>query len=280
MNQENLLFRNPKKVNEGFVKIINTGEVITNPESKTIEDFYQFLDKFFKPEEMEPLEVYKDELANKNPEARFILTALRDPDKQNKLVSVAYGSVQNGILAVRFTLTEQSYSAVGLHSTGITEKADDLLLKEAEKFCKEHGEKLFACVCEAVDTSEPYMNSVGLKRLYYPGTDKEVNYELPPLAWNPNGTPAIDGATEHLMVLIDGCNEKVKVSDLEKIFRNWWDKWYIRSREQFESEEAWELHKKTVWDVLEDKILGPIKDVEELTLMTKKERKALEKNSC
>ncbi|MBI5621426.1 hypothetical protein HY933_00985 [Candidatus Falkowbacteria bacterium] len=74
-------------------------------------DFHVFLGHFFKPEEIEPLEVWQKELANQNPDVRYILIALRDPKDENKLVSAAYGSVQKGILAFRFILTKASHRA-------------------------------------------------------------------------------------------------------------------------------------------------------------------------
>lgn len=262
-------------------RVSSTAEVITSSDSQTLIDFHKFLVEggFFTQEEVEPLEVYQRELANKNPDVRFILTALRDPKKPEELVSAAYGSVQNGVLAIRFTLTEGSYRAVGLRSTGISEEADRLLVDEAKRFCDEKKVKLYAYVCEAVESSEGYINQLGPKRLYFPGTMNEIHYELPPLAWNSDGTPAMDGIPEHLQVSVEGYPEQVPVSVLEKIVRDWWKEWYIRPREQFESDQAWELHKQTVWGILENKILAPMRSVSELTLISKKERKASEKST-
>lgn len=259
-------------------RVSKTAEVITSSGSQTLIDFHKFLGQFFKPEEIEPLEVFQIELANKNPDVLYVFTALRDPAKQNALVSAAYGSVQEGILAIRFTLTETSYRSIG-----ISQKADELLIKKAEEFCKEKGKELSAYICEAVEMSESYWNRQeieegnGMKRLYSSEDGEEVHYELPPLAWNPDGTPATDGSSEHLQVAVKGYPEKVPVLVLEKILKDWWNEWYIRPRDQFDNEEAWELHKKTVWDILETKILAPIRGVEELTLISKKERKSAEK---
>lgn len=275
MTNDQFPIKPPESTNEILNRVFQTAEIITNPESRTLVDFHEFLGHFFKPEEIEPLEVWQKELANKNPDVRYILTALRDPKNQNKLVSAAYGSVQNKILAIRFTLTEVSYRA-----TGISQKADDLLIEEAKIFCEKKGVELRAYICEAVSDSEGYWNRQeiekgnGMKRLYSSKTGEEVNYELPPLAWNKDGTPSMNGILEHLQVAVKGFSEKIPVLVLEKILKDWWNEWYIRPREQFESDEAWKLHKKTVWDILENKILAPMYSVSELTLKSKKERES------
>jgi len=269
--------------NEILKRVLGTAEVITGPDSETLKHFHTFLGNFFKPEEVEPLEVWQRELANKNPDVRYILTALRDPKDQNKLVSAAYGSVQNGILAVRFTLTETHYRIPSYSSPGVSQTAIDLLINEAKKFCEEKTAKLQVYVCEAVDTSEGAWNAQeiepgnGMRRIYLPETGEEIHYELPPLAWNPDGTPTQEGVNEHLQIAVKGYPEKVPVPVLEKTLKDWWKEWYIRPREQFESDKAWELHKKTVWDILETKVLVPMRQVSELTLMSKQERKTFKK---
>ena len=102
----------------------------------------------------------------------------------------------------------------------------------------------------------------------------EIHYEVPPLAWNPDGTPAIDGISEHLQAVVEGYTEKVPVPVLEGILKDWWNEWYIRPRDQFQNDEAWELHKETVWGILENKILAPMRSVSELKLTSKKDRQS------
>lgn len=254
-------------------RVSATVEVITSPDSQTLIDFHNFLGHFFKPEEIEPLKVWQRELANTNLNTRYILTALRDPKDQNKLVSAAYGSVHNGILAFRFILTEVSH-----RTTGISQEADQLLIDEAKRFCGSKGIELRAYVGETNDNVESFVNKLEIepgnarRRLYLQEGGQEAHYEIPPLAWDRNGKPTQDGAKEHLQVAVRGYSEKVPVAVLEEILRDWWNEWYIRPREQFESDQAWGLHKKTVWDILENKILAPLRGVSELTLKTKKER--------
>jgi RimJ/RimL family protein N-acetyltransferase len=248
-------------------------EVITDPNSPALAEFHNFLVKNFRPEEIEDLPVFINELENENPNVHFILTVLRDPQSEHELASAAYGSVQNGVLAIRFTLTEAE-----ARGTGISQEADKLLIDKAKEFCVRKGEELKALVCEAVELSEGYWNRQeiepgnGMRRIYGQETGKEMHYELPPLAWNSDGTQAQDGITEHLQISIKGYQDKIPVLELENILRNWWQAWYIRPREQFESDDAWGLHKRAVWEILETKILAPIRQVGELTLLSKKER--------
>lgn len=270
----NGITRTSSSPNELLERVSKTAEVITNPESETLKDFHKFLGHFFKPEEIEPVEVYQRELANQNPDVRYILTVLRDPKKSDELISAAYGSVQSGILAFRFILTDPSYRA-----TGISQEADKLLINEADQFCKQKGMELKAFVGETNDLVESFVNKIEIepnnarRRLYF-GDGREVHYEIPPLAWSEDGTPIQEGVSEHLQVAVKGYPEKVPVPVLESILKDWWNEWYIRPRDQFASDEAWELHKKTVWDILENKILAPMRGVSELKLTLKKERKA------
>lgn len=269
-----------------YAQVAPHSEVVGNdPDPKTLQDFIGILSSStaggFKPEEIEPVETFQAELAkNDDPDSdvHFIFTALRDPQNENELVSSAYGSVHNGILAIRFTLTEVFYRA-----TGISQKADELMVEEAKKFCDKKGVELRVYICEAVEKSEGYWNKQeiepgnGMKRIYSSETGEQIHYELPPLTWNPDGTPAMEGITENLQVAIKGHPNTVIKQDLEAILRDWWAEWYIRGREQFENDEAWELHKQTVWDVLQEKILNPMP--ENLKLVSKKERKASEKST-
>jgi len=262
-------------------KIAKAHEVIIGPESPTLTDFHEFLGKVFNPNEIEPLDVFQRELRNEKPGVRYILTALRDPDNADRLVSAAYGSVQDGVLAVRFTLTEAG-EARSYRGTGLSQIADQALIKEAEAYSLQEGTELKALIGEAVDLSEGYWNRQeiepgnGMKRMYLP-RGEEMHYELPPLSWNPDGTPASDGIPEHLQLALKGSTENVSVAELSDILRSWWGEWYIRPREQFDSGDAWQKHQDTVWKVLDDKILSPLSEVDKLTFKTKAERELEQK---
>ncbi|MFA4873051.1 MAG: hypothetical protein WC659_03895 [Patescibacteria group bacterium] len=268
-------------------------EVVLTPDSRSLVDFHALLIKKFRPGEVEPLEVFQDEMSrnqNQDSNVRFIGVVARDP-LNNEVISGAYGSVQDGILAIRFTLTEgdeylgtpateqaekQGYQGFSAYrSTGVSQWVDELLVEVAREQQKlMNPEKdLVALVCEAVPKSQHYWNKLeiepgnGMRRLYKPESGEEVHYELPPLAWNKDGTPAQEGITEHLQIAVKGHQDSVLVSELEKILKDWWKAWYIRPRDQFESNEAWELHKRTVWNILENNIIAPIRDAGELKLI-------------
>ncbi len=268
-------------------------EVILTPDSTSLADFHTLLTKKFRPGEVEPLEVFQDEMSrNSNPDSnvRFICVVARDP-LNNAVISGAYGSVQDGILAIRFTLTEgDEYLGAPVaeqaqqpgfedfrayRSTGVSQWTDELLVEVAQEQQKlmNPGKDLVALVCEAVPKSQHYWNKLeiepgnGMRRLYKPESGEEVHYELPPLAWNADGTPAMEGITEHLQIAVKGHQDNVPVSELEEILRDWWQAWYIRPQDQFESNEAWELHQQTVWNILENNIIAPIRDAGELKLI-------------
>jgi len=259
-------------------KIIKAHEVIIGPDSPALEDFHDFLGKVFDPNEIEPLEVFQREMMNEKPATRYILTALRDPDHEDRLVSAAYGSVQNGVLAVRFTLTEAG-EAKSYRGKGLSQVADQALIKEAEAYSLKEGVQLKALIGECVELSEGYWNTQeiepgnGMKRMYLPD-GSEMHYELPPLSWNKDGTPASNGIPEHLQLALRGSTETVKVAELENTLRSWWAEWYIRPRDQFDSDEAWQKHQQTVWKVLDEKVLAPLSSTEELKFKTKAQRSA------
>ncbi|MFZ2706648.1 MAG: hypothetical protein WAY88_00760 [Minisyncoccia bacterium] len=269
-----------------FERVSKTAEIITDPESQTLQDFHEFLGQFFRPEEIEPIEVFQRELANKNPDVQYVFTALRDPHT-GKLVSAAYGSVQKGVLAIRFTLTEANY-----RGEGISQEADDLLVKRAEEIAEKQGYPLEAYICEAVELSERYWNRLeiepgnGMRRIYAPGTKEEIHYELPPLAWNRDGTPAAEGVPEHLQIAVKGQKDKLSVATLDRILTDWWQEWYIRPQEDFKDEEglqdkdAWDRHCNTVWEILNEKILAPLRESPTLDLISKDRREAAEKSSA
>lgn len=275
-------------------RVVNQGtEVILTPDSRSLADFHALLIKKFRPGEVEPLEVFQEEMSrNEKPDSnvRFICVVVKEP-LNNAVISGAYGSVQDGILAIRFTLTEgdeyldtptvEQAQQPGFEDfrayrgTGVSQWTDELLVEVAREQQRQMNpeKELVALVCEAVPKSQHYWNKLeiepgnGMRRLHMPESGEEMHYELPPLAWNTDGTPSSEGMTEHLQIAVKGRQDSIPVSELGTILKDWWQAWYIRPREDFGNEEAWELHKKTVWDILENKIIAPIRDAGELKLI-------------
>ncbi len=194
-----------------FERVSKTAEIITDPESQTLQDFHEFLGQFFRP---------------------------------------------------------------------------------AEEIAEKQGYPLEAYICEAVELSERYWNRLeiepgnGMRRIYAPGTKEEIHYELPPLAWNRDGTPAAEGVPEHLQIAVKGQNDKLSVATLDRILTDWWQEWYIRPQEDFKDEEglqdkdAWDRHCNTVWEILNEKILAPLRESPTLDLISKDRREAVEKSSA
>ncbi|MFA4818652.1 MAG: hypothetical protein WC621_02300 [Patescibacteria group bacterium] len=290
-------------IRDMYTRVGNQAEVILSPEAESLADFHAFLEKNFKPGEVESLEVFQEEMSrNKNPDSktRFICTLLKDP-LDNKFVSGAYGSVQDGILAIRFTLTEAKLylgypvskqekkpgfkGFRGYRGTGLSQRVDELLLGVAreQQELMHPGKKLEVLVGEAVDQSEAYWNGFeiepgnGMRRLYKPGNGEQVYYRLPPLEWNADGTPFDNRVVkENLQIAVAGSPKQISVEKLAQVLKSWWDSWYIRRRERFQDDKAWEKHKNTVRMILEDEIIKPIKNYEVLDLLSRDER---EKNN-
>ena len=200
-----------------------------------------------------------------------------------------------GTFAVRFTLTEASYLGdppnprinepgfkgfKGYRGIGISQEADNRLIAQASILSGDNG--LNAIVGEAVSRSEAYWNKIevekgnGMRRLYLgqaDGGEEEFKYKLPPLSWNSDGTPASQEIEEHLQVAVRGCKDQVPVSVLKEIVHHWWETWYIRGKDQFNNEPAWQKHVDTVWEIFED-LFKPVAGIENLVLRTRDERKA------
>ncbi|MCK9186804.1 hypothetical protein M0P48_05230 [Candidatus Gracilibacteria bacterium] len=235
---------------------------VTDPESIDLKKFHEFLGTIFNPAELEPLESFKEELRRQDPDNCFLCLIAKD--KNGNVISGAYGSLIKDILAVRLLATETKQQG-----TGVTKKIDESFLEEITKL----GE-LNSVVGEAVDEAEAFFNRISLfessnsaRRLYYtdpntsePDFSKQIFYRLPPFEWNPDGTPVNDPHyVENLQVAIKGHKDKIPVIKLEEILRLWWQKWYIRPKEQFESNGAFQKHQDYVMGVLENEIIKPIK---------------------
>ncbi len=278
-------------------RVATNSEIVTDPESPSLAEIHAFLTKNFKEGEVEPLEVFQAELASNetpNSPSRFICVLLRDPE-YNAVVSCAYGSVQNGIIAIRFTLTEShlhinktpdspmdrddSANFINYRGSGISQEADRLLIQAAQKHAQEQGQECEAVVAEAVERSERYWNEVeiepdnGLRRLYDPQTGKQIYYRLPPLDWNSDGTAANeDVMVENLQVAVKGHKNEIPTAKLAEILHNWWQVWYIRPESQFENKAAWERHKAKVEGILKDEILAPLSKLEHVVPKSRADR--------
>ncbi len=242
---------------------------------------YALLQRQFRPEELEDLSVFVREMqSNAVPGSltRYIM-AIRK--LRQMVIGMVYASAQvtpsEGITAIRFTVIDREH-----RGAFINRAPEGMLLGEARKFCESKGKALTVIVAEAVDASESYANKIriepgnGMRRLYYPDTTDEMHYELPPLAWNRDGTLAKEGMMEHLQIAIAECEEAIPVARLTDILRCWWAQWYIRPQEDFDSVDAWFTHTQWVWRVLDEKILVPLQQCTFLEPLSAGQRKKRE----
>ena len=257
-------------------------DVITDPDDQYLIDFHRLLTNNLRPQEVEPLDIFQAELESnqKNPKHFFILTVIQDETDPNKPIKdTAYGSViEDEILAFRFTKNEAEH-----RGAKASYRAENLLIKEGRNYCQEKGNSLKVIVVEGINGSESYWNGLeieegnSMRRLFYrtrKGNLKEMYYQIPPLEWNPDGTPAGDGIAEHLHVAFADYPNSIPTDLLAETLHALWREWYIRPQEQFESDAAWEKHKATVFGILERKILKPLSKYQTLDLLSKEERRA------
>jgi hypothetical protein len=260
-------------------------EIMDAPDAPSLEPLYALLESFFKPGEVEPLEQMRRELAgNRQPNStvQFFGLLLRDPEKNHRIASILYGSVQQGILALRFKLTRPEYRA-----SGISQEADRHFFEEATRQADRQGRALWACFGECVEASEAYFNRLlGMRRLYVPGPTPhsfhEMHYELPHLgAWTADGRPKkplADPVREHLQMAIAPMSRTIPVEVLEGILTTVWRAWYIVPEVTFANPRAWERHRERIMkQTLQDKILKPLGPHRELVLLSREERQQLRK---
>lgn len=237
-------------------------ERVTDPESPALKEFHEFLGRIFDSAELEPLESYREELGRHDPDVHFL--CFNAKDAKGEIKSCAYGSLIKDLLAVRFVATE-----VTNRGTGISQSVNWKMIEEAKKLGA-----INSIVCEAVERSEAYWNRLeifeygnSMRRIYYadptgqPDPAKQVYYRLPPFEWNSDGTPVNDPRQfENLQIAVRGHKDKIPVEKLKEILRLWWQKWYVRPRAQFESDQAFQKHEAYVMDTLENGIIQLVND--------------------
>lgn len=256
------------------------GRAVTWSGSDEMGHFHQLLLGEFKPGEVEPIEVFEHELDRGD----FILTSVAGPIDNPAMISCAYGSVvplneKEGILAIRFTLTE-----VTARGSGVSQVADRLLITEASRLLAEDQLALKCLICEGVECSEQYWNRIGvtqdegMKRIYGvlpSGELEEIAYSLPPLEWNSDGSPIGEGIPEHLMILWRGSPDAVQTSDLKDVLKAWWDQWYNRPVENFDSTDAHRKHTQFVEQFLADNVVSALDGYTSLRLLSREQREIL-----
>lgn len=236
--------------------------------------FHDLLRKEFKNTEVEPIEVFEQELSTGN----FILGLVYE---SAELLSGAYGSVFNldeksSALAIRFTFTE-----IKARGTGVSQVADKLLIEKSADISSHKKRSLRCLICEGVEKSEHYWNTIGInddqgmKRVYGELSSnvlEEIQYIMPPVEWNKDGSPRGNGEKEHLMVLWKESPNEIRTSDLILILKAWWNQWYKRGIEHFDSETSRRKHTEFVDSFLMEKVISPLRNYSKFYLLSREER--------
>ncbi|MDD5056147.1 MAG: hypothetical protein PHZ00_07845 [Candidatus Peribacteraceae bacterium] len=261
-------------------------EVIGNPNAPGLKDFYEFLQSMdgggFGAGELEPIEAFQYEMSRNvaDMSGRYMCSIVRDQD--GKIASGAYGSVHaeqapgtGGLFFMRFTATEKTQ-----RKTGVSKAADDLVFSQAEEWLHKRGQQLRYCGAECVESSERYWNSYGMYRLYYWDQKKEclreLEYYLPHLgSWDQATGEPVDALEqpqpEHYQLF---CGHNViSVEEFSAVLRRMWREWYVH-RENFANPQAAEAHERQVMDLLETRILTPLRGISQLSLFSQEERES------
>jgi hypothetical protein len=254
-------------------------KIVDHPNSPELAAYHALLKNSFSGGEVECLERLQQELAgNGKPgtAAHYLCLLLCEPEAGDRIASGAYASVQGGILALRFLVTDQAY-----RGTGASQETIRLLLAEAQRWSVDRRQVLWACFGECVDASEAFFNrALGMRRLYVPepgnASLREIHYELPHLGnWGSDGEP-LDPESgpvrEHLQIAA-GKAAQIPFAVLENILTSVWRAWYVHSEQEFDSRSAWERHYQRNFEgTLRGKILEPLRHQRKLLLLTRAER--------
>lgn len=252
---------------------------IVDPESRDLRELHALLQDTFGSGEVEPLTTLQRELACNEERRRFLALAARDSAANDRIASLAYGSVEDNLLAVRFLVTVTGPNA-DYRGTGISQ----FMIRQLVDAAREITGGIQAVIGECVAASETFWNAVfdpPMRRVYLEsdGELNELYYELPHLGdWQPDGTP-IDPepvpVLEHLQVAMPDDGRCIAADQLEQHIQTLWSSWYLKDRDDFDNSKAWQRHCDLLLEeTLEKRILKPIATAEQLTLMTADERDA------
>lgn len=254
-------------------------EVVNRADSPALIEFYRLLERTFEPGELEPLERFQNEIASNaqgSSDAHYLCILLREPEAEGGIACGAYASVQDGVLAGRFVVTNEPYRA-----TGISQEVIRLLMVEALQWSVSQGQAIWAWFGECVDASEAFFNrALGRRRLYATLGERllrEIHYELPHLGvWGSDGNPIDlqrEPTREHLQLAAAGCTDQMPLAILEKVLSTVWTEWYVHSDREFDGRQAWERHRRIVLEeTLVGRVLGPLSGCQNLTLLSREER--------
>jgi hypothetical protein len=277
----------PPKSRSSLEAILARGPEVLDHPSPTLKEFHAVLAHSFRRGELDPLSRMEEEVASnmvRAPACCYFGLVLRDPDSNDRIVSGMYGSVKDGLLALRYKVTDPAY-----RGSGLSQEADELFFTEARKRAALQGREIWVCLGECVESSEAYFNrSWGLRRLYLPGPPdcyREMYYELPHLGeWTAQGRPKAPEprpTREHLQLALRPPRDAISSTLLREVLTALWGEWYVRPEQEFDSARAWQDHHDQVMRrTLEEKVLAPLPRDAELVLLSREEREKLKREGA
>lgn len=270
-------------------------EKVKNPESKEAKDIFN-LTKKFAPEEADTLDIIQDAIANST--EAYSYHVAKDKKKTIAFAQSSYlefrpevgGSPNEVAVFGGFSLTNEKYRRKRIGSELISK-----LMRENVEKAKQRNQEIKCLTVEGKESSEPFWNNVGLKRVYYKDTEGNFNeapYIQPPIQWDEKTGRALDPETgevgdkdvkeysipEHLMIrMMDNRNE-INAEELKPIIDIiYFDNYtlYRNEGEKLPTDEAIQYTRDAVNKFM-DEFFETLKDAEggKIYLMDAKEREA------
>lgn len=212
--------RTPEDVAEANLEVNNQRysiQALKNPLSPDLDNVHQLLVETFSAEEVDPIEVFRANIAGKTPwgtespnktgvfvikneQGEIVNTAVTT---QLELINKEGKPTGKTVLFVYYVVTRK-----GLRQSGFAREAYVSVLIEASLEAESNGKQLLFMAGDSVPTAEPYLNSIGRKRVYAKRNNQdnifdELDFVLPALDFDKKTGEVADNAgevPEHLMV--------------------------------------------------------------------------------
>ncbi|MDO8559138.1 MAG: hypothetical protein Q7R84_02295 [bacterium] len=264
-------------------------ERLTNPEDPRVNKVQEMLEKYFRSEEVDPIEVLKQAMTGTMATGEKVPSYLIHVAENSKgeIEGLQTGAVCETVDA-KGNISKKSGVSLGFYTVvppemrkkGIFKNLFKAYEKAAGKDAEERGLRINGSMGEAHDEVEPVFNNQGMKRAYVKasGVFFELPYQCPPVDWNTETGKPEEGAgtmSEHLMLKLTSGKNKVSGKQIMEMVRGMYNYNNYREEEYFKSEKAYKDHTKFVKRIeqnLTDFVAGKT-----VYLLDAKEREAMKK---
>ena len=255
-----------------YERVVARGrEIVECPDSDSLKEYHQLLNKTFGVGEVEPLEKLQNELAGNHEAgstARYICILLRDPAAEDRIACGMYGSVQDGVLAVRFVVTvqdkvqQQDYRGTGISQEiccGPRPKPNiGPFHGRARRSGRAWGNASIDPKCFSIAYSDCSDSTFPVRGCRTAGNPLRASASRQA---RPDGTP-LDPMPqlEDLQIAAAGHSGRLPLAVPERIVTAFWRNWYVCPEKEFASQASWQRHCQCVIEeTLGGRILEPLR---------------------